>query len=102
MNGLGGFQLKLADISQHVHIHVPAGPGGWGVWLKSLIGGWNGSVVDPRLWLLLNGVMAFWLNVVSFNANRRIGALGMTVAGEFLCFFPLDFLFFKKTFFFFF
>jgi hypothetical protein len=26
--------------------------------------------------------MAFWLNVVSFNANRRVGALGMTVAAN--------------------
>jgi hypothetical protein len=31
--------------------------------------------------LLLNGCIAFGLNVVSFSANRRIGALGMTVAG---------------------
>lgn len=31
--------------------------------------------------LLLNGCLAFGLNVVSFSANRRVGALGMTVAG---------------------
>lgn len=31
--------------------------------------------------LLLNGCIAFGLNVVSFSANRRVGALGMTVAG---------------------
>ncbi|KAG6855816.1 hypothetical protein H0H87_010576 [Tephrocybe sp. NHM501043] len=32
--------------------------------------------------LLINGFLAFGLNVVSFSANRKIGALSMTVAGE--------------------
>lgn len=32
--------------------------------------------------LVMNGVMAFGLNVVSFSANRKVGALSMTVAGE--------------------
>ncbi|KAF8208197.1 triose-phosphate transporter family-domain-containing protein [Mycena galopus ATCC 62051] len=32
--------------------------------------------------LLLNGCIAFGLNVVSFSANRRVGALGMTVAAN--------------------
>ncbi|KAJ7075136.1 triose-phosphate transporter family-domain-containing protein [Mycena belliarum] len=32
--------------------------------------------------LLLNGALAFGLNVVSFRANRRVGALGMTVAAN--------------------
>lgn len=36
-----------------------------------------------RTWLLLNGVLAFFLNVVSFNANKRVGPLGMSVAGVF-------------------
>ncbi|KAF6751176.1 triose-phosphate transporter family-domain-containing protein [Ephemerocybe angulata] len=36
----------------------------------------------PRLWLLFNGLLAFALNVVSFNANRRVGALGMSVAAN--------------------
>ncbi|PPR00954.1 hypothetical protein CVT24_000261 [Panaeolus cyanescens] len=35
-----------------------------------------------RWGLLLNGVMAFMLNVVSFNANRRVGPLGMSVAAN--------------------
>ncbi|KAF8153037.1 triose-phosphate transporter family-domain-containing protein [Crassisporium funariophilum] len=35
-----------------------------------------------RLWLAFNGILAFFLNVVSFNANRRVGALGMTVAAN--------------------
>jgi hypothetical protein len=35
-----------------------------------------------NLWLILNGVLAFFLNVVSFNANRRVGPLAMSVAGE--------------------
>ncbi|KAJ7764545.1 TPT-domain-containing protein [Mycena maculata] len=32
--------------------------------------------------LLLNGCIAFGLNVVSFSANRHVGALGMTVAAN--------------------
>ncbi|KAF7343409.1 TPT domain-containing protein [Mycena venus] len=32
--------------------------------------------------LLLNGCIAFGLNVVSFSANRKVGALGMTVAAN--------------------
>ena len=36
-----------------------------------------------KLWLLLNGIFAFVLNIVSFNANRRVGPLGMSVAGKF-------------------
>lgn len=31
--------------------------------------------------LLFNGVLAFALNVVSFTANKKVGALSMTVAG---------------------
>ncbi|KAG5636880.1 hypothetical protein H0H81_006542, partial [Sphagnurus paluster] len=34
------------------------------------------------LLLLINGVMAFALNVVSFSANRKVGALSMTVAAN--------------------
>jgi hypothetical protein len=34
--------------------------------------------------LILNGAMAFGLNVVSFTANKKVGALSMTVAGEFI------------------
>lgn len=40
----------------------------------------------PAWWYLLllvgNGCLAFGLNVVSFTANGRVGALNMTVAGE--------------------
>lgn len=32
--------------------------------------------------LLLNGVIAFFLNVVSFTANKKTSALTMTVAGK--------------------
>lgn len=32
--------------------------------------------------LLVNGAIAFGLNVVSFTANKKTGALSMTVAGE--------------------
>jgi hypothetical protein len=38
------------------------------------------AVGVPCSWLFLNGVLAFFLNVVSFNANRRVGPLGMGVA----------------------
>ena len=31
--------------------------------------------------LLTNGMLAFALNVVSFTANKKVGALSMTVAG---------------------
>ena len=41
----------------------------------------TGVATPQRTWLLLNGVLAFFLNVVSFNANRRLGPLAMTVAG---------------------
>ena len=34
------------------------------------------------LLLLGNGLIAFGLNVVSFTANGKVGALNMTVAGE--------------------
>ncbi|KDR77123.1 hypothetical protein GALMADRAFT_66627 [Galerina marginata CBS 339.88] len=40
------------------------------------------NAFSGRMWLLLNGVLAFFLNVVSFNANRRVGPLGMTVAAN--------------------
>ncbi|KAI8079398.1 triose-phosphate transporter family-domain-containing protein [Thamnidium elegans] len=33
--------------------------------------------------LLLNGIIAFFLNVVSFTANKKTSALTMTVAGKF-------------------
>ena len=36
------------------------------------------------LTLLLNGVIAFGLNVVSFTANKKAGALSMAVAGKIL------------------
>ena len=32
--------------------------------------------------LILNGALAFGLNVVSFTANKKAGALSMTVAGS--------------------
>jgi len=41
--------------------------------------------LDPFKTLLalsLNGLIAFGLNVVSFSANKKVGALGITVAGE--------------------
>lgn len=33
--------------------------------------------------LALNGCFAFGLNIVSFSANKKVGALSMTVAGKF-------------------
>lgn len=34
--------------------------------------------------LLLNGIIAFFLNVVSFTANKKTSALTMTVAGKYI------------------
>lgn len=34
--------------------------------------------------LVVNGLLAFGLNYVSFTANRKAGALSMTVAGMFV------------------
>ncbi|EAU83921.2 hypothetical protein CC1G_10326 [Coprinopsis cinerea okayama7 len=49
----------------------------------SVVGrGWAGLSGSPRLWLVMNGVLAFMLNVVSFNANRKVGALAMSVAAN--------------------
>lgn len=39
--------------------------------------------------LLMNGIIAFFLNVVSFTANKKTSALTMTVAGNmrgYICF----------------
>ncbi|KAF8653394.1 hypothetical protein AX16_003966 [Volvariella volvacea WC 439] len=36
----------------------------------------------PIVYLLLNGILAFALNVVSFGANRRVGAVSMSVAAN--------------------
>lgn len=41
-----------------------------------------GSSLHFRIWLASNGILAFFLNVVSFNANRRVGPLAMSVAGK--------------------
>ena len=41
-----------------------------------------GSSMHFRIWLASNGILAFFLNVVSFNANRRVGPLAMSVAGK--------------------
>jgi len=37
--------------------------------------------LQQRLLLVLDGLLAFGLNVASFGANKRVGALTMTVAG---------------------
>ncbi|KAF8186359.1 triose-phosphate transporter family-domain-containing protein [Pholiota molesta] len=42
----------------------------------------TGAASKNNLWLILNGVLAFFLNVVSFNANRRVGPLAMSVAAN--------------------
>jgi hypothetical protein len=40
----------------------------------------EGASANFRIWLVFNGVLAFFLNVVSFHANRRVGPLAMSVA----------------------
>ena len=42
----------------------------------------EGASLNFRIWLASNGILAFFLNVVSFNANRRVGPLAMSVAGK--------------------
>jgi len=42
----------------------------------------QGSSLNFRIWLASNGILAFFLNVVSFNANRRVGPLAMSVAAN--------------------
>ena len=42
----------------------------------------EGASVNFRIWLVSNGITALFLNIVSFNANRRVGPLAMTVAGK--------------------
>ena len=41
-----------------------------------------GASLNFRIWLVSNGILAFFLNVVSFHANRRVGPLAMSVAGK--------------------
>lgn len=40
------------------------------------------SMSSFKAWaLFINGLLAFGLNIVSFTANKKVGALSMTVAG---------------------
>ena len=39
-----------------------------------------------QLFLLVNGILAFGLNIASFGANRRVGAVTMSVAGKYFNF----------------
>jgi len=43
-----------------------------------------------QLYLLANGVLAFGLNITSFGANKRLGAVTMSVAGKFSCHLSLE------------
>lgn len=51
-----------------------------------------GSMMPGVFGLVINASMAFALNVVSFHTNRKVGALGMSVAGMF--FFAFTFFLF--------
>jgi hypothetical protein len=44
----------------------------------------NTGVLDKNVWttILFNGAVAFGLNVVSFTANKKAGALTMDVAAN--------------------
>ncbi|KAK9370253.1 triose-phosphate transporter family-domain-containing protein [Lipomyces kononenkoae] len=51
--------------------------------IASLQDYWHGSMTSNMLFkLFLNGAIAFGLNVVSFTANKKTGALTMTVAAN--------------------
>ncbi|TFK29428.1 TPT-domain-containing protein [Coprinopsis marcescibilis] len=80
---LAHFSGELERVNVHLsqaaseYARKQAGSAADGVWM-----GFWGLGGAPRLWLLLNGVLAFLLNVVSFSANRKVGALAMTVAAN--------------------
>lgn len=42
----------------------------------------EGASLNFRIWLVSNGILAFFLNVVSFYANRRVGPLAMSVSAN--------------------
>jgi len=42
----------------------------------------EGASLNFRIWLASNGILAFFLNVVSFYCNRRVGPLAMSVAAN--------------------
>lgn len=81
---LSGELDRLRRLSAGAHMHSPP---------------YNGTSIDAPyeralyvghmdsakiLVLLINGCIAFGLNIVSFSANGKVGALSMTVAGELL------------------
>ncbi|KAJ3531189.1 hypothetical protein NMY22_g8262 [Coprinellus aureogranulatus] len=84
------FTGELAAVNQHLRAaSMAAGAShspslfGWNVVqvLESMGLGRLG-IGMPSGWLIMNGVMAFALNVVSFYANKKIGAVGMSVAAN--------------------
>lgn len=66
---------EMERVASGAHLHVNARLGGAGA-------GVYGSRRTMCLALLGNGWIAFGLNVVSFEANKRTGPLTMTVAGR--------------------
>jgi len=65
-----GYGLALGEVA------------GLGRWLHQTLPQNNLSPTGCILSLLLNGVLAFLLNWVSFTANKKTSALSMTVAGN--------------------
>ncbi|KXN85609.1 Triose phosphate/phosphate translocator, chloroplastic [Leucoagaricus sp. SymC.cos] len=51
---------------------------GEGIWRRLVLG----SMIPSIAGLVTNALMAFALNVVSFHANRKVGALGISVAAN--------------------
>jgi len=68
---LAYFSGELARVTLHLHSE---GSGFLSVWGLGM----------PSPWLLMNGVLAFGLNVVSFYSNKKIGPVGMSVCGKFI------------------
>ncbi|TEB32667.1 TPT-domain-containing protein [Coprinellus micaceus] len=92
---LAHYTGELAAVNRHLHSagYIASASTsshsflGWGFGLGAFGGlgriGLGGLGIGmPSGWLIMNGIMAFALNVVSFNANKRIGAVGMSVAAN--------------------
>jgi hypothetical protein len=86
---LAHFTGELADVNRHLSSTAPNHGHHHAQHLPGLVPGVVGWLYGPSWWLLMNGVMAFGLNVVSFYANKRIGPVGMSVAGMSLLYFYL-------------
>ncbi|KAF5313481.1 hypothetical protein D9611_008586 [Ephemerocybe angulata] len=74
---LAHFTGELASVNRHLSVPHKDVHGHF------KLGGSSGLGLGmPSGWLVMNGVMALALNVVSFYANKKIGPVGMSVAAN--------------------